>query len=96
MLIIIIIIILIIILPLPLTVINSGAEPSLEEVERAIISLCNSVPGENGLSALLLKNAGVAVNKCLQYHHFRGRLGNAPWMEKRFNQTSPPSRGVQK
>ena len=31
-------------LPLPGTVINSGAEPSLEEVERAISSLCNSSP----------------------------------------------------
>ena len=42
-------------------VINSGAEPSLEEVERAISSLRNSSPGENGLSALLLKNAGAGA-----------------------------------
>ena len=52
-------------LPLPGTAINSGAEPSLEEVERAISSLRNSAPGENGLSALLLENAGAAANKCL-------------------------------
>ena len=66
-------------LPLPGTVINSGAEPSLEEVERAISSLCNSSPGENGLSALLLKNAGAAANKCL--HSIITsvwRLGKAP------------------
>ena len=63
-------------LPLPGTVINSGAEPSLEEVEKAISSLHNSSPGENGLSVL---NTGAAANKCL--HSIITsvwRLGKAP------------------
>ena len=66
-------------LALPGTIINSGAESSLEEVERAISSLRNSAPGENSLSALLLKNAGAAANKCL--HSIITsvwRLGTAP------------------
>ena len=52
---------------------------------KTIPYICNSSPGENGLSALLLKNAGAEANKCL--HSIITsvwRLGKAPLDGKTF------------
>ena len=76
--------------PLPGVIINSGsgAEPSLEEAQRAIspLTCANSAPGENGLCALLLKNAGTAATAWLHgtsgytvpVHHQSGDQAKPP------------------